>query len=181
MGDGQHTSAGWKARPGPNVLQQRRGSEAAFLPAARWDMSMLRSSEVSSPKCPLSTFFQALPGGRVSTQDPGCLQLSPIFGSKTRPVPLYPAAREEAVPNRRGFIPGEAPGHTAAGNSPLEGEATHICLCITVGCPLATGAPQGRAGGCEPGHSLAKRPHGQGLAAHSRPWGRGTAEGPRPC
>lgn len=113
-------------------------------------MSVLRSSEVSSPKCPLSTFFQALPEGQVSTQNPGCLQPSLIFGSKTRPVPHCPDAREGAVPNRRGFIPGEAPGHTSAGNSPLEGEATHICLCITVGCPLATGAPQGRAGGCQP-------------------------------
>lgn len=115
---------------------------------------MLRSSEVSSPKCPLSTFFQALPGGRVSTQEPGCLQPSPIFGSKTRPVPLCPAAREEAVPNRRGFIPGEAPGHTAAGNSLLEGEATHICLCITVGCPSPLVLPRAGQGAVSQGTAL---------------------------
>lgn len=63
VGDGQHPCGGGKTRPGPNVLQQRSGSGAAFLPAARWDLSVLRSPEVSPPKCPLSTSFQGLRKG----------------------------------------------------------------------------------------------------------------------
>lgn len=60
------------------------------------------------------------------------------------------------------LLPGErltgevaSPGkpRVTAGNSPLEGEATHICLRTTMGCPLAAGAPRGRGGGCELGLS----------------------------
>lgn len=104
-----------------------------------------------SPKCPLCTSCQALPEGQASTRDPRHPQLSPIFDVKRRPVPLRPAARGEA--DRRGCIPGEAPDHTVAGNSPLEGEATHICLRTTMGCLLAASGPRGRGGGCELGPS----------------------------
>lgn len=86
---------------------------------------------------------------------PRYLQLKPE--GKTRPVPLHPAARGEALPKRRGFVLGEAPGFVAAGNSPQEGEATLICN------------PRGTV-----------QPHRQGLATLSGPWGRGTAKGLSP-
>lgn len=57
------------------------------------------------------------------------------------------------MPDGRGCVPGEAPGHAAAGNSPLEGEATHICLRTAMACPLAAGTPWERGGGCKPGPS----------------------------
>lgn len=55
--------------------------------------------------------------------------------------------------DRRGCVPGEAPGHAVAGNSPLEGEATHICLHTAMACPLAASTLWERGGGCKPGLS----------------------------
>lgn len=116
------------------------------------DMSVLRSSETSSQKCPLLTSSHVLLEDQASIWDPWHLQLKPDFEGKTRPVPFHPGARGEAVPNRRGFIPGEAPGHVAAGNSPLEGEATHICLPLhSHGVPSQCQHAQGRGGGCRQG------------------------------
>lgn len=133
-----------------------------------------------SPKCSLSSSCQALSEGQDSTWDPRHPQPSPIFGGKRRPVPIRPAVRGEA--DRRGYIPGEASGHAMAENSPLEGEATHICLCTAMRCPLTASAPWGRGGGCELGprvpmgrvclpsadHGAGTRPRGPGQAS----WGQ---------
>lgn len=57
------------------------------------------------------------------------------------------------MPDRKGCVPREAPGHAAAGNSPLEGEATHICLRTAMACPPAASTSWERGGGCKPGPS----------------------------
>lgn len=122
------------------------------LPFCQLHMSVLRSSEASPQKCPLLTSSQVLLEDQASIWDPRHLQLKPDFEGKTRPIPLQPAARVQAVPNRRGFVPGEAPGHGAVGNSPREGEATHICLPLhSHGVPPHCQHSQGRGGGCKQG------------------------------
>lgn len=75
-----------------------------------WDMNVLRSSEASPQEYPLLTSTQELLEDQASIWDSRHLQLKPDFEGKTRPVPLHPAVSGEAVPNRRGFVPGEAPG-----------------------------------------------------------------------
>lgn len=120
----EHPSTG-RTTPGPKAPQTRSGAGAAFLPVAL-DMNVQRSSEASRQERPLLTSSQVPPGDQASIWDSRHLQLKPDFEGKTRPVPLHPAASGEVVPNRRGFVPGEAPGYVTAGNSPLEGEATHI-------------------------------------------------------
>lgn len=148
------------------------------LPFCQLHMSVLRSSEASPQKCPLLTSSQVLLEDQVSIWDPRHLQLKPDFEGKRRPIPLQPAARVQAVPNRRGFVPGEAPGHGAVGNSPREGEATHICLPLhSHGVPPTLPALPGQGRGLQAG---AMQPHVQSLATLRGPWGRGTAKGPSP-
>lgn len=54
------------------------------------------------------------------------------------------------MPDRRGCIARETPGHTIAGNFLLEGEATHIYSHTAMGSPLAASSPRGKGRGCEP-------------------------------
>lgn len=124
-----------------------------------WDMNVLRSSEASFQECHLLTSSQVLLEDQASVWDSRHLQLKPEFEGKTRPVPLHPATSREAVPNRRGFVPGEAPGYVTAGNSPLEWEAIQICSSLhSHGVPPHCQCSQGRGG------------EGDASRGHAAPW-----------
>lgn len=105
---------------------------------------------------------------------PGNLSRAPFLVAKEGrfPFTLLPGERLTG----EAASPGKPPGHAAAGNSPLEGEATHPRLPPhRHGVPLTAGTPRGRGGGCEPGPSS---PMGQGLGALSGPQDGGMAKGP---